>query len=92
MVKRKIRYHRIAKMEYTEGMFMIDAVKKEYLENGGDRFIVCAADQLELALDEFVDEYGEAPNVYLLSEVEIENWKAPETCKYSDQKPVYILV
>ncbi|AMA71483.1 MULTISPECIES: CxxH/CxxC protein [Aneurinibacillus] len=73
---------------------MLDPVKKEYLENGGERFIVCAADQLELALDEFVDEYGEAPDVYVLSEVEKEvvGWKAPKTCRYSAEKPAYILL
>jgi CxxH/CxxC protein (TIGR04129 family) len=94
MFGKKIRYDRIAINMHTEGKTMMDPVKKEYLEHGGDRFIVCAPDQLELALDEFVDEYGEAPDVYLLTEVaqELEKWKAPETCRYSGEKPVYILV
>lgn len=29
---------------------MLDPVKKEYLENGGERFIVCAADRLSWRL------------------------------------------
>lgn len=78
----------------SEGKNMMDPAKKEYLANGGDHFIVCAADQMELALDEFVDEYSEAPDVYLLTEVmqELPDWKVPETCRYSKQNPMYILV
>jgi CxxH/CxxC protein (TIGR04129 family) len=84
----------IAKTLFTEGKNMMDPAKKEYLENGGDHFIVCAADKLEVALDEFVDEFEGAPDVYLLTEVQevLKDWQAPETCRYSKQKPVYILV
>lgn len=73
---------------------MMEAAKKEYLANGGDRFIACAADQLEVALDDFVDEYEEAPDVYKIDEVkqELADWEAPHTCRYSKQPPVYILV
>lgn len=73
---------------------MIEEAKKEYLAAGGDRFIVCAADQLEIALDDFVDEYEEAPDVYKIADVkqELVDWEAPQACRYTGEPPVYILV
>ena len=42
-------------------------------------YIVCA-EHLELAIDRFVDEYEDAPDVVDLRETRFSNWEPPKHC------------
>lgn len=53
---------------------------------------VCCQDHLERAIDDFVDELEEAPDIYLLKEITFTDWTAPSTCDFCDQQPVYLVV
>lgn len=53
---------------------------------------VCCKEHLELALDEFVDEYEDAPDVYVLEEVSFTAWSVPARCDFCDQYPVFLVV
>lgn len=54
--------------------------------------IVCCKEHMEIALDDFVEEYEDAPDVYKLTEVSFSAWTAPASCEFCDQEPDYILV
>jgi len=54
--------------------------------------IVCCNEHMELAIDEFVDEYEDAPDIYKLSEMSFTDWTAPASCEYCDRVPVYLVV
>ncbi|BAU26304.1 CxxH/CxxC protein (TIGR04129 family) [Aneurinibacillus soli] len=71
---------------------MLSAEKKQYLEEGGQNFIVCDEEHMEIALDEFVDEFEEAPDVVLLEQEVFDSWNKPVSCRYCGQKPKYLLV
>jgi len=42
-------------------------------------YVVCK-EHLELALDRFVDEYEDAPDVVDVEETHFKNWNPPRTC------------
>lgn len=71
---------------------MLSAEKKQYLEEGGQNFIVCDEEHMEVALDEFVDEFEEAPDVVLLEQEVFHSWNKPVSCRYCGQAPKYLLV
>ena len=55
-------------------------------------YVVCK-DHVEMALDDFVDEYErQAPDVHLLAEISFTAWEAPAKCEYCDQTPKYLVV
>ena len=54
--------------------------------------IVCCKKHMEFAIDDFVDEYEEAPDVYKLSEVTFTAWTAPASCEYCEGEPNYLVV
>ncbi|WCK54495.1 CxxH/CxxC protein [Aneurinibacillus sp. Ricciae_BoGa-3] len=70
----------------------MDPKKKEYLENGGENVEVCCEEHMEVALEDFIDEFEAAPDVYMLKNVTFTAWKAPEHCAYCTNKPKYIVV
>ncbi|MFM9331369.1 CxxH/CxxC protein [Paenibacillus mesotrionivorans] len=43
-------------------------------------FVVCK-DHVELAIDRFVDEYEDAPDVVDLKETHFKSWNPPPTCE-----------
>lgn len=53
-------------------------------------FAVCK-DHLELAIDMFVDEYEEAPDIVLLKQGAILGRHAPEQCMRCDQPPEFVV-
>jgi CxxH/CxxC protein (TIGR04129 family) len=53
---------------------------------------ICCKEHMEEALDRFVDEYEEAPDVYLLAETSFTAWTAPESCDFCERHPIYLLV
>lgn len=53
---------------------------------------VCCREHLELAIDHFVDEYEDAPDIYKLSEVSFTAWTIPPRCDFCDEYPIYLVV
>jgi CxxH/CxxC protein (TIGR04129 family) len=43
-------------------------------------YVVCK-DHLEIAIDQFVDEYEEAPDIVDLEKVRFPAWEPPSTCE-----------
>jgi CxxH/CxxC protein (TIGR04129 family) len=54
-------------------------------------FVVCK-EHLELALDMFVDEYEEAPDIYDLNEVKFTAWEPPAHCERCKEPPKYLVI
>ena len=54
-------------------------------------FVICK-EHVELALDMFVDEYEEAPDIYALSDVKFTAWEPPATCEHCERKPEYLVI
>lgn len=54
-------------------------------------YIVCL-EHLDLAIDDFVDEYEEAPDVVDLQEVRFINWDPPATCERCGQAARFLVV
>lgn len=54
-------------------------------------YIVCD-DHLDQAIDEFVESYGESPDLYHLNEISFTAWSAPATCQFCKQKPKYLIL
>lgn len=54
-------------------------------------FLVCK-EHLEQALDEFVEEYGESPDIHRLDEIHFRQWRAPEKCQFCDAPPCYLVI
>lgn len=54
-------------------------------------FVVCE-EHLERAIEEFVDELLQAPDIYLLSDVKFKDWTPPVTCQFCSQNPKYLVL
>lgn len=54
-------------------------------------FVVCG-DHLEDAIDEFLEAYGEAPDVYQLAATSFTAWTPPAKCQFCEDGPVYLVV
>jgi CxxH/CxxC protein (TIGR04129 family) len=54
-------------------------------------YIVCE-EHLELALDRFVDEYEDAPDVVDLTSTTFTDWEAPATCRECARAARYLVV
>ncbi|WP_127582161.1 CxxH/CxxC protein [Paenibacillus koleovorans] len=54
-------------------------------------YCVCK-EHLELALDLFVDEYEEAPDVYALNELKFTAWEPPAQCERCGEAPEYLVI
>ena len=54
-------------------------------------YVVCL-EHLEEALDEFVEDYGTAPDVHLLEAARFADWTPPGRCRYCERGPVYLVV
>ncbi len=54
-------------------------------------YVVCA-DHLECAIDEFVEIYEAAPDLYRLSEVSFTGWSAPPHCDFCVRLPLFLIV
>nr|WP_082129974.1 CxxH/CxxC protein [Aneurinibacillus tyrosinisolvens] len=53
---------------------------------------VCCSEHLEIAIDDFVDEFEDAPDLYMLQNVSFTEWSAPEHCEYCGLKAEYLVV
>lgn len=54
-------------------------------------YVVCE-EHLELAIDRFVDEYEDAPDVVDLTSTTFSAWEAPETCEQCGRPAHYLVV
>ncbi|MBD2860685.1 MULTISPECIES: CxxH/CxxC protein [Paenibacillus] len=54
-------------------------------------FVVCK-EHVELAIDMFVDEYEEAPDIYDLNKVSFTAWEPPATCERCGNKPQFLVI
>lgn len=54
-------------------------------------YVVCK-DHLELAIDEFVDEYEDAPDIIDLHEVQFRAWQPPAHCEHCETGEARFLV
>lgn len=54
-------------------------------------YVVCK-EHLELALDRFVDEYEDAPDVVDLRSATFTAWEAPTTCEECGHAAEYLVV
>ncbi|WP_166245867.1 CxxH/CxxC protein [Paenibacillus turpanensis] len=54
-------------------------------------YCVCK-EHLEIAIDEFVDEYEEAPDVVDLGETQFSAWTPPEHCQECLKKAQFLVV
>jgi CxxH/CxxC protein (TIGR04129 family) len=54
-------------------------------------YVVCK-DHLEIAIDEFVDEYEEAPDIVDLEKVQFPRWEPPEHCEHCKEDARFLVV
>jgi len=54
-------------------------------------YVVCK-DHLEFAIDSFVDEYEDAPDIVDLKETEFSDWDPPVKCIECEQAAQYLVV
>lgn len=54
-------------------------------------YVVCK-EHLELAIDRFVDEFEEAPDIVDLSQTAFSAWEPPERCEECDRPAQYLVV
>jgi len=59
---------------------------------GNDKMFVCCREHIEIAIDEFVDEYEDAPDLYKLAETSFTAWTVPARCDFCDEAPVFLVV
>ena len=53
---------------------------------------VCCKEHVELAIDHFVDDYEDAPDIYKLEEINFTNWRAPGACEFCSQHPEFLVL
>ena len=54
-------------------------------------YVVCMS-HLEEALDDFVIEFEQSPDIYELDEIRFTDWKTPEKCDYCEEKPRFLVL
>ncbi|OHW61641.1 hypothetical protein EUAN_19610 [Andreesenia angusta] len=54
-------------------------------------YVVCN-EHLELAIEEFVETYGQSPDVYELDKVSFTDWASPKSCEYCSNPPRFLVV
>jgi CxxH/CxxC protein (TIGR04129 family) len=54
-------------------------------------FVVCQ-EHLDIAIDEFVDEYEDAPDLVDLEEVRFKAWEPPKQCERCGKPAKYLVV
>ncbi|MEC0226764.1 MULTISPECIES: CxxH/CxxC protein [Paenibacillus] len=54
-------------------------------------YVVCK-DHVEIAIDEFVDEYEEAPDIVDLAKTHFANWEPPTHCEHCKELARFLVV
>lgn len=58
---------------------------------GSCMHVVCK-DHVEIAIDEFVDEYEEAPDIVDLQKTHFANWEPPTHCEHCKELARFLVV
>ncbi|WP_134702344.1 CxxH/CxxC protein [Ammoniphilus sp. YIM 78166] len=53
---------------------------------------VCCMEHVEIAIDDFVDEYEDAPDIYKLKETNFTAWTVPARCDFCEKEPIFLVV
>lgn len=53
---------------------------------------VCCMEHAEIAIEEFVNQFEEAPDIYQLKETHFSDWDPPQSCEWCEHSPVLLLV
>jgi CxxH/CxxC protein (TIGR04129 family) len=53
---------------------------------------ICCDEHLEIAIDQFVDDYEDAPDIYQLADVHFTDWVAPVHCQFCQEESKYIVL
>lgn len=61
------------------------------LGGNGTLYVVCK-EHVEHAIERFVDEYEEAPDVVLLKDTSFSAWEPPGHCQFCEKKPEVLVV
>ncbi len=54
-------------------------------------FVVCK-EHVEIAIDRFVDEFEDAPDLIDLQEVHFRAWEPPATCEECEEPPRFLVI
>ena len=54
-------------------------------------FVVCM-EHLERALEEFVVDYEQSPDIYELEKVSFTDWQSPHKCDFCDEIPRFLVL
>ena len=54
-------------------------------------FVVCK-EHVELAIDRFVDEYEDAPDLIDLQQVKFKDWQPPATCEECEEPARFLVI
>lgn len=54
-------------------------------------YVVCL-EHVEVAIEEFVEDYEQSPDIYELGKVNFTNWISPKKCDFCDKESVYLIV
>ncbi|RKD22900.1 CxxH/CxxC protein [Ammoniphilus oxalaticus] len=54
--------------------------------------IICCGEHMDRAIDDFVDEYEDAPDIYKLTTTTFTAWTPPTCCEYCKQASVYLVI
>lgn len=62
-----------------------------YIKEFDNVYVVCM-EHIEDAIDEFVVEYEQSPDIHELEKVSFTDWKSPSKCEFCDKKPRFLVV
>lgn len=54
-------------------------------------YVVCM-EHIEDAIDEFVVEFEQTPDIYELDKVSFTEWESPDVCDFCKNKPKFIVL
>lgn len=54
-------------------------------------YVVCE-EHVDMAIDEFMDEYLQVPDLYLLEDLEFNDWTPPDKCDFCNVSPKYLVI
>lgn len=54
-------------------------------------YVVCR-EHVDMAIDEFIEEYLQVPDLYLLKELYFSRWKPGNKCEFCNSSPEYLVI
>lgn len=54
-------------------------------------YVVCM-EHIEDAIDEFIVEYEQSPDIHELKKISFTEWESPNKCDFCDAKPRFLVV